>query len=207
MRIHVGVAMPEKGGRPAVVAAEVRRAPDGTDGKRRWHYVVGYVDRVKQQTIEGARDAVREIVDRVIDVEPCVFVDCGTAQGIALRRSMRLDWPKHIHRPHAYERTRFDAAMFAHLLEAYADGRITFLPDLPFRKDLDRALVLFRSTGVSHAGAEQLSEDDALVFAATLAVMFPTHGPEADALDPDAEPDDLPPVVVRSDPSTAESRP
>lgn len=191
MRLHVGVAMPEKGGRPAIVAAEVRRAPD-EGGRRRWHYVVGHVDRVRAQTIEGARDATRTLVDRVADVEPCVFVDCGTPQGIALRRSLRVEWPRALHRPHAYERTRFDPVMFAHLLEAYADGRITFLPDLPHRRDLDRALVLFRSSekdkrsGIS-AGADQLSEDDALVFATSLAVMFPTHGPEAARLEPPDE--------------------
>lgn len=189
MRLHVGVSMPEKGGRPAIVAAEVRRAPDAPDGRRRWHYVVGHVDRVRSQTIEGARAACRDLVDRVGDLEPCFFVDCGTAQGIALRRTMRLDWPKSVHRPHRYERTRFDTSMFAHILEAYSDGRITFLPDLPFRKDLDRALVLFRSAGVGSAGAEQMSEDDALAFAASLAVMFPTHGPGADLLEPPPPPE------------------
>lgn len=186
MRLHLGVAMPEKGGRPAIVAAEVRRAPDSTGGRRQWHYVVGHVSRVRSQTIEGARDELHETVGRVLDVEPCAFVDAGTPQGLALWRSTRRVWYPRLHRPHRYDRTRFDVAMFAHLLEAYADGRITFLPDLPFRRDLDRALVLFRSEGVAKAGAEQMSEDDALVFAASLAVMFPTHGPSAaDLLPPD----------------------
>jgi hypothetical protein len=192
-RLHVGVAMPEKGGRPAVVAAEVRRAPDRA-GRRQWHYVVGHVDRVPLQTIQGARDAVTGMVARVADLEPCVFVDAGTAQGIALRKSMRPGWPEKLHRPHGYERTRFDVTMFAHFLEAYADARITFLPDLPFRRDLDRALVLFRSEGVSKAGAEQLSEDDALVFAASLAVMFPTHGPTAALYLPPEPDDETPPL-------------
>lgn len=193
MRLHVGVAMPEKGGRPAIVAAEVRRAPD-VAGRRQWHYVVGHVDRVRAQTIEGARDEALTLASRVPDAAPCFFVDAGTAQGIALWKSMRLAWPETMHRPHRYERTRFDTTMFAHLLEAYADGRITLLPGLPYFKDLSRALVLFRSAGVSQAGAEQLSEDDALVFAASLAVMFPTHGPApADLLPP--PPDDEEPGV------------
>lgn len=190
MRLHFGVAMPEKGGRPAIVAAEVRRAPS-IAGRRQWHYVIGHVDRVAGQSIEAARDRALELAIITREEEPCFFVDGGTAQGIALRKTMRREWPDDLHRPHAYERTKFDVTMFSHFLEAYADGRITFLPNLDHRRELDRALVLFRSEGVKSAGAEQLSEDDALVYAASLAVMFPTHGPvAADFLPPPPDDED-----------------
>lgn len=189
--MHFAVSMPEKGGRPCVVAAEVRRAPD-QQGRRRWHFVVGYVERVKSATIQGARERVRDLVLPLSDVEPCVFVDAGTPQGHALRRVIRDGWPTELHRPHAYERTRFDVTMFAQFLEAYADGRITFRDhiDAQTRKELDRALILYRAGGKSDAGDELASEDEAMVHALCLAVMFPTHGPDAKDLEPPPPPEE-----------------
>lgn len=188
MRLRFCASMPEKGGRPAVAASEVRRAPD-VDGRRKWHFVIGHVERVRSQTIQGTVDALRRLVLPVSDVEPCVFVDVGTPQGFALRRALRDEWPKDLHRPHGYERTRFDQQMFASFLEAYAEGRITFREGLPHRTELDRALILYRSGGVEKAGDELSSEDEALVHAVALAVMFPTHGPAAEDLLPPPEPE------------------
>jgi hypothetical protein len=190
VRLRFGASMPEKGGRPCVVGVEVRRAPNQY-GRRRWHFVVGHVERVRQQTIQGTVDVIRDLVLPVSDVDPCVFVDAGTAQGFALRRSLRTEWPDKLHRPHAYQRTRFDNTMFATFLEAYADGRITFRENLPWRKELDRSLILYRAGGVSQAGDELSSEDEAMVHALALAIMFPTHGAAADDLvrdDPEPAP-------------------
>jgi hypothetical protein len=184
VRLRFGVAMPEKGGRPAIVGAEVF-LKHGEDKRRRWHFTVGYVERVRSQTIQGADQRVRELILPVTDVRPCAFVDVGTAQGFALRRMLRQDWPeKDSHRPHAYERTKFDNAPFAAFLEAYADGRVRFREDLPHRKELDRALILFRSGGTSQAGDELDSEDEALVHALCLSIMFPSHGAEPSSIDP-----------------------
>ena len=182
--------MPEKGGRSAVVGVEVRRAAD-VNGRRRWHFVVGHVQRVREQTIQGADAAIRELALPFQDLEVCVFVDCGTPQGIALRRSLRTDWPEKLHRPHAYERTKFDRLLFATFLEAYAEGRITFRDGLPHRRELDRALVLYRAGGVSTAGDELSSEDEALVHALCLAVMFPSHGKDPDPLVPPEPEEDV----------------
>ena len=178
MRIRLAVAMPEKGGRPAIVVAEVRRSI-GKDARRQWHFTVGHVERVVQQNIEGARDRVLELVTTVVGQKPCVFVDVGTPQGVALWRSIRREWPSNLHRPHAYERTRFETAMFAVFLEAYADGRVEFLGGLEHRKELDRALVLFKGGGIAKASDELESEDEALVIATCLALMWPSHGDNA----------------------------
>lgn len=177
--------MPEKGGRPVIVVTEVRRAPE-VQGRRRWHYVVGYVERVRQPTIQGAKARLDELVLPLRDLQPCVFVDAGTPQGMALRRSLRTGWPDELHRPHAYERTKFDQSMFGTFLEAYADGRITFRKDIDplVRRELDRALVLYRAGKKGDTGDELESEDEALVHAVSLSVMWPTHGAEAADLVP-----------------------
>lgn len=168
-----------------MAVVEVRRAPD-QQGRRRWHFVIGYVERVKTPTIQGTVARVRELTLPLQDVEPCVFVDAGTPQGFALRRSLRAEWPEKLHRPHAYERTKFDMTMFGQFLEAYADGRVTFKPsiDALTRKELDRALILYRAGGKSESGDELASEDEALVHAVCLATMFATHGPDAKDLEP-----------------------
>lgn len=191
MRLHVCVSMPEKGGRSAVAVSEVFRAPE-QQGRRRWHFVVGYVERVKSHTVQGTRDRVAELTLPLKDVQPCVFVDAGTPQGFALRRSLRAEWPEELHRPHAYERTKFDQTMFGQFLEAYADGRITFKPTIDplVRKELDRALILYRAGGKGEAGDELSSEDEALVHAVCLATMWPTHGAAAKDLEP-SPPEDV----------------
>ena len=176
MRLHVGVAMPEKGGRPAIVVAEIRENPAGK-GVRRWHYRVGNVERVEDRNIEKAAEALRSLVAAVVGERPCVFVDTGSPQGVALLRVLRGgDWPAELHHPHQYRRTKADTRLFAQLLEAYAEGTSEFLPDLPHRKDLDRAMVLFRGGGARVAGDELESEDEALVIALCLAVTMPSHG-------------------------------
>jgi len=141
--------------------------------------VVGHVDRVADQTVQGARDAVTEMVARVADERPCVFVDIGTPQGLALRRTFRAGWSRDLHLPHAYDRQRRETVMFAAFLEAYADGRVLFLDGLPFRRDLDKALVLYRGGHVSKAAEEMPSEDEGLVIATCLSLMWPSHGPDA----------------------------
>lgn len=187
MRVHIAVAMPEKGGRPSVVATEVFRGPD-VAGRRRWHYEVGYVERVRDQTVQGARDAVTETATKILDVRPCVFVDIGVPQGYALKRTFRSDWPESLlHVPHAYQRLKMETALFATFLEAYADGRVTFLDDISYRKDVDRALILYRGGSTSKAAEEMPSEDEGLVSALCLSLMWPSHGPEPRRL-PEEEP-------------------
>jgi hypothetical protein len=170
--------MPEKGGRPSIVAAEVFRGPD-VAGRRRWHYQVGYVERVADMTVQGAREAVVALTTKISDVRPCVFVDIGTPQGYALRRSFRAGWnEKELHMPHAYQRLKMETALFAAFLEAYADGRVTFLDHVAFRKDVDKALILYRGGSTSKAAEEMPSEDEGLVSALCLALMWPSHGPD-----------------------------
>lgn len=197
MRIHIAVSMPEQGGRPAIAVTEVRQAPE-VDGRRRWHYVIGRLERVRDRTIQGARDRVMELMQPVQDIEPCIYVDVGTPQGFALRKIMRDGWPEqtNLHRPHAYERTRFDTTMFAWFLEAYSGGRITFRKGLEHRDELDRALILYRAGGVSKAGDELESEDEALVHAVSLSLMFPTHGADALNLEPPKPPSRPVDVIV-----------
>lgn len=181
MRLRFGVAMPDQGGRPAVVGVEVRRIGD-PKARRQWHFTVGHVERVAPKTVERARERVEEMVERLKEHRPCVFVDVGNPQGFALRRLWRKRWPKEAHFPHAYERTRADTALFSAFLEAYADGRIDFVPGLPHREELDRALVLFKGGGTSKAGYELDSEDEALVTALCLALTWPSHGGPAEIM-------------------------
>lgn len=170
--------MPEEGGRPSLVVTEVYRAPD-VAGRRRWRFVIGHVDRVRDQTVQGAREATTSLIRRVEDENPCVFVDIGTPQGLALRRSFRTDWPeKNVHLPHAYPRLPRETMLFAAFLEAYADRRVSFLTDVGYRKDLDKALVLYRGGKISTAAAEIPSEDESLVVATCLSLMWPSHGPD-----------------------------
>lgn len=168
--------MPEKGGRPAIVGCEVIEIP-GKPRKDRWQYVVGYVERVRRPTIEGARDRIALLTVATLEDRPCIFVDVGTPQGVALRATVRReDWPKKLHLPHAYPRTRGETGLFAHFLEAYADGRVHFLPGLASRAELDKALVLYRGSGTNKTTDELESEDEALVLALCLSLAWPTHG-------------------------------
>lgn len=188
MRLHIAVAMPEKGGRPSVVATEVFRGPD-VGGRRRWYYEIGYVERIADQTVQGARDAVTAAAIKLLDVRPCVFVDIGVPQGYALKRSFRAEWPEaQLHIPHAYQRLKMETALFATFLEAYADGRVTFLDDIPYRKDVDKALILYRGGSTSKAAEEMPSEDEGLVSALCLSLMWPSHGPDPRRLPEEEEP-------------------
>lgn len=186
MRLRVGAAMPEKGGRACVIGLEVRRGRD-TKGRREWHYVVGQVDRVQPGTVEAAAARVRSMIEPVRALRPCVMVDVGSPQGLALRQLMRNDrenpWPRELHRPHAYPRDSREQ-LFAGFLEAYADGRVSFLPDLPYRDDLDRSLVFYLGGGAAKDGFELESEDEAMVRALGLALVWPSHGPEASTARP-----------------------
>ena len=186
MRLRVGAAMPEKGGRPCVIGVEVRRGRD-RKGRRAWHFVVGQVDRVQPGTVERTAERVREMIEPVLDLRPCVMVDVGTPQGLALRQHMRNSredpWPRQLHRPHAYPRDSKEQ-LFAGFLEAYAAGRVEFLPDLPHRADLDRSLVFYLGAGQAKDGFELESEDEAMVRALGLALVWPSHGPEANTHSP-----------------------
>lgn len=177
MRLKIGVALPETGGRPALIAVEVLENTSGV-GAQRWHFRVGHVERVESRTVEGAAAAVRSLVGAVTDERPCVAVDTGTPQGVALLRILRDDerWPDELHRVHRYRRTRADTRLFAAVLESYAEGALEFLPRLDHRDDLDRALVLFRGGGAKKAGDELESEDEALVTALALSIVMPGHG-------------------------------
>lgn len=180
MRLRLGASMAEKGGRSAVVGVEVLRGRDER-GRREWLYRVGLVDRVQPGTVEAAAASVREAALRVEDHRPCALVDVGSPQGLALRQLLRNDrenpWPRHLHRPHAYPRDSRHQ-LFAGFLESYADGRVSFLDGLDFRDELDRALVFYLGQGVEKEGFELESEDEALVRALGLALVWPSHGPE-----------------------------
>lgn len=180
MRIRFGVAMPDQGGRPAVVGVEVRRVGD-PKAKRKWHFTVGHVERLNPKTVEHARERVEELVGALKEHRPCFTIDVGNPQGYALRRLLRQEWPSVVHLPHGYERTRADTALFAAFLEAYADGRVHFRDGLPHREDLDRALILYKAT-TKKDGDELASEDEALVTALCLALTWPGHGGPAEIM-------------------------
>lgn len=186
MRLRVGAAMPEKGGRAAIVGVEVLRGRDPR-GRRAWHYRVGAVRRVQPGTVEAAAEQVREVIEPAQHLRPCVLVDVGSPQGLALRQHMRNDrehpWPAQLHRPHAYPRDSRDQ-LFAGFLEAYADGRVRFLPDLQHRAELDRSLMFYLGRGHKKDGFELESEDEALVRALGLAMVWPSHGQEAKVFTP-----------------------
>ncbi len=176
MKLRLGVAMPEKGGRTAIVGTEVRYR-QGEGGRREPLFRIGLVDRVTPGTIQGTRDRVAELLNLLIAHQPCAFVDAGTPQGIALRHALRGQVPRSLHRPHTYPRTSRDQTLFAQFLRAYADGRVTFAAGLEHRLDLDRALALYGGGETKRTGAVEInSEDEALVLALTLSMAFPTHG-------------------------------
>lgn len=179
MRMRFGAAMPTKGGRCAVVGVEVRESR-GADQRLRYEYVVGLVDRVEPQTIEAAVGRLRELSGLFADLRPCVFVDVGSAQGLALRQAMIADWPSALHRPHAFAGTGERVALFAAFLQAYSTGRVRFEAGLAHRAELDQALVFYLGGGAKKDGVELSSEDEALVVALGLALYWPRHGAPAD---------------------------
>lgn len=178
-RVHVGAAMPLKGGRPALVAAEVREGRD-PQGRAAFEFHVGHVGRVTPYGVEDARAALAELMTRLEPVRPCAIIDVGTPQGLALHQSCRGAWSPSMHRAHAFPGTGPRGPLFASFLQAYSAGRVTFAPDLKHRSDLDRALVFFGTgKGVAAHGVELTSEEEALVLALGLALTWPRHGPPA----------------------------
>lgn len=187
MRMRFGVALPDEGGRPAIVGVEVTRNPD-PKARRKWHFRVGHVERVVPKTLEAARDRSEEIARALEPTRPCFFVDVGNPQGFALRRLMRERWPDGVHLPHAYERTRADTNLFSSFLQVYADGMIDFASWIDHRDELDRALVLYRGGGAKKSGYELESEDEALVTALCLALTWAGHGAPPDLYAPKETP-------------------
>jgi len=177
MRVRFGVAMAEKGGRAAIVGVEVLES-HAKDGRTLPRFLVGHVVR-PEGTIEGTGDAVEALVSAAKDVRPCVIVDIGTPQGMALRQTLRDKFPTTLHRPHAYPGTGERRDLFAAFLEAYSAGRIEFMPGLAFRKELDKALVFYMGGKKSKTSVELTSEEEALVIALGLALTWPKHGPIA----------------------------
>jgi len=187
VRIRFGVAMPTKGGRTAVVGVEVRerRLPGG---HLEHVFLVGHVERVTPHTVEAARDRVAALMHDFADLRPCAMVDTGNAQGQALRALLRRAWGDELHRPHAYLGTGDRRDLFSAFLQAYGAGRVRFLPGLPHRAELDKALVNYLGGPVKESGVELASEDEALVIALGLALFWPRHGPAADPADEEKAP-------------------
>jgi hypothetical protein len=167
--------MPLKGGRPCVVAAEVREARD-TTGRLVHAFDVGFVDRVTPFTVEAVRDRVADVMTRLQEHRPCAVVDVGSPQGLALWQGLRGAYPRELHRPHAYPGTGMRGPLFSAFLQAYSGGRVRFEPGLGYRQDLDRSLVFFAGGGVQKDGIDLSSEDEAMVMALGLALTWPKHG-------------------------------
>jgi hypothetical protein len=175
--------MARKGGRSAIIGVEVREGRDPVTGKLVHSFQVGSVDRVSPGSVGAARDRIASLMDTVAEVRPCVIVDVGTAQGIALHQALRGAYGESLHRPHAYpggapQREQ----LFAGFLQAYSAGRIQFLPGIKHRAELDKALVFHLGQGVKKEGFELESEDEALVLALGLALAWPKHGADAGSL-------------------------
>lgn len=187
MRLRFGAAMSAKGGRTALVGAEVREGRD-RQGRLYHEFLVGHVERVAPGTVEAAAARVAELMSDFADLRPCALVDVGTAQGLALHRALRGAYPDALHRAHAYAGTGDRRDLFAAFLQAYSTGRVRFLQGLAHRAELDRALVNYLGGGTAKTGVELASEDEALVIALGLALFWPRHGPKADAVSPPAAP-------------------
>lgn len=180
MRLRFGTAMAAKGGRTAIVGAEVRERRS-KEGRLEHTFLVGHVERVTPGTVEAARDRLAGLMTSFADLRPCILVDVGSAQGLALHKGLRGAYPEDLHRAHSYPGTGDRRDLFAAFLQAYASGRVYFLPGLDHRAELDRALVNYLGGGASKSGVELSSEDEALVIALGLALFWPRHGPKANA--------------------------
>lgn len=179
MKIHLGAAMPLKGGRPAIAAVEVLERRDSTTGRMLASYNVGDVERIVPYSVEATRSRVLEMIEPVKEHKPCVFVDVGSPQGLALYKITRTDYPRGLHKPHAFPGVGMRPDLFSTFLQAYSGGRVSFEPGLDHRQALDRALVFYMGGGVEKTGVELSSEDEALVVALGLSMMWPKHGPDA----------------------------
>ena len=164
--------MPLKGGRPCVVATEITQSPDGM------RFDVGHVERVIPFSVEETASRVVALVGRWSHAEifPCVVVDTGSAQGLALYQQLRGLLPRTVHRPHSYPGTGTRDMLFGAFLQSYAQDRLSFRPDLEHRGDLDRALVFFGGRGVKSDGVDLSSEDEAMVMAVGLSMQYAKHG-------------------------------
>lgn len=174
MRLRLGVAMAVKGGRTAIIGSEVRESKDGK-GRNRYAFTVGSIDRIPG-TVEGTRDRVLAYMDKLEEHKPCVMVDIGSPQGEALLRAMRDGWSPGIHRPHAYEGIGDRKPLFSAFLHAYSNSRVSIPKSLQHRAALDKALVFFMGAGHAKDGLELASEDEALVVALGLSLVWPIHG-------------------------------
>lgn len=181
MRLRFGAAMALKGGRPCIVGVEVRERRDQHDIAS-YRFYVGRVERVEPFTVEAVRARLQDLCQRASEhgEKPCVMVDVGSPQGIALRQSSvpvmeALD----LHRPHAYQGKGKRDDLFAAFLQAYTSGAIEFAPGLDHRHELDRALVFYVGSGVKTEGVELDSEDEAMVVALGLAITWAKHGEDA----------------------------
>jgi hypothetical protein len=172
--------MPLKGGRPSIVVAEVRERRDPETAKMLHHFNVGAVERVTPYSVEATAEEVLRIVRVTKEHMPCVLIDVGSPQGLALYQKMRTGYPRELHRPHAYPGTGMRADLFSTFLQGYSAGRVSFEPGLDHRAALDRALVFYMGGGVEKTGVELSSEDESLVVALGLAMTWPKHGPAAD---------------------------
>lgn len=177
MRLRVGVAMPERGGRSALVGVEVLEARQA-DGRLAHKFRVGLAERVAPGTIDAAMARLVSVAVPLSALGACVMVDVTTPQGQALRASVRDSLPPSGHRPHANPGPRRD--LFASFLAAYSQHRVEFVSGLQAGPDLARALVLFGGTGRRKDGDELKSEDEALVVALCVAMSWPQHGRDAD---------------------------
>lgn len=175
MRIRIGAAMPLKGGRPAVVVAELKEETL-PDGRIIIHTDIGYIDRVTPFSVEAVAGATLGLVQSMIEHRPCVVTDTGSAQGLALYQQLKRILPDEVHRPHSFPGTGKRDMLFSSFLQQYSDDRILWKPGLEYRADIDRALVFFGGVGKSTDGVELSSEDNALVMAVGLAMQYPRHG-------------------------------
>ena len=174
MRLRLGVAMAVKGGRTAIVGSEVFEKRN-LDGRTVYSFEIGSIDRIPG-TVEGTRDRVIDYITKLAEFKPCVMTDIGSPQGEALLRAMRDGWPKDIHRPHAYEGVGDRKPLFSAFLHAYSNGRVVIPKKLKHRAELDKSLVFFMGSGHAKEGLELESEDEAMVVALGLSLVWPIHG-------------------------------
>lgn len=188
-RLRVGAMMPLKGGRPALVAVEVRVGPRDKQGRPTFAYEVGHVERITPASVEGTAQRLGALIDAVADTSPCMMIDTGSPQGLALYQSVRQQRrAPGLHRPHSYPGTGQRTGLFSGFLQSYAAGLVRFAPGLPHRAELDRSLVFYMGGGTKTDGVELSSEDEALVVALGLAMTWPRHGAPAAAATFDTEP-------------------
>jgi hypothetical protein len=177
MRLRVGAAMPLKGGRPALIAVEVTKAGRDSRGREAFDFLVGHIERVMPTSVEKTSERLLAIIRAVEDVRPCMIIDAGSPQGLALYQNVRGSGiPPALHKPHAYPGTGQRTGLFASFLQSYSEGRIRFEPGLKHRGELDRSLVFYMGGGTKTDGVELSSEDEALVIALGLAMSWPRHG-------------------------------